>query len=248
MRVTICDDKKSVASNAAQLGIREIQQAVETNGKAVIALSTGLSQIDMLASLSKADIPWEKIEVFHLDEYVGLSADHKASFRRYLDENFCSRVAHLGHFYAIHGDSTDIPGEVLRLNTLLADKSIDVAFLGIGENGHIAFNDPPADFDNTNPFTVVTLEQRCLRQQVNEGWFEKEEDVPKRAITMTIRQILKSHHIIACVPEVRKARAVAMCLFDQISSYAPCTVLRGRTNCDLFLDRPSATLVFGDRR
>lgn len=248
MRVTICDDKRDLGFQAAQAGVWKIQQAIATNGSAVVVLATGVSQFELLDELVKADIDWSKVEVFHLCEYVGLDAGHPASFRTYLQKRFIDRVTGLKAFHAIEGDAADLDGEVRRLCALLAGKNVDLMFLGIGENGHLAFNDPPANFDIDNPYLLVNLENRSRKQQVGEGWFKTLDEVPERAITVSIRQILKSRCIICAVPDQRKARAVAMCLYDQISPLSPCTVLRRRVECSLFIDRPSSMLVFGDRR
>ena len=248
MRVTICEDKHDLGFQAAKLGIQAIQEAIEKKGHAVIVLATGLSQFALYEHLVKADIPWDKVEAFHLDEYVGIQETHPASFRRYIQTRFIDKVKNLQIFHGIQGDAEDIAAEVTRLNQLLTGKEIDVAFLGIGENGHIAFNDPPANFETNDPFIVVELEERCRRQQVSEKWFPTLEEVPLQAITLSVRQILRSHCLICSVPDQRKARAVAMCMYDQLSAYAPCTVLRTKTECTLLLDRPSSLLILGDRR
>ncbi|MDD3059094.1 MAG: 6-phosphogluconolactonase, partial [Sphaerochaeta sp.] len=166
----------------------------------------------------------------------------------YLNNRFVKKVLKLGAFHAINGDAEDLPAEIARLNALVADQEIDVAFLGIGENGHIGFNDPPANFETNDPYIIVDLEERCRRQQVSEGWFPTLEEVPSKAITMSVRQILKARNLICSVPDQRKARAVAMCMYDQISVYAPCSALRTKKECTLLLDRPSSLLVMGDRR
>jgi len=249
MRVIVCDNKASLAESAADMGISEIKEAINTRGKAVIVLSTGLSQVDMLARLVKADIPWGNVEVFHIAEYVGLPADAPSSFHHYLVEHFTKQVPDLGAFHFIDGNAPDMGAELKRLDTLIMDKTVDVAFIGVGENGHIGFNDPPmAKIRTDEPFIEVTLPERCRKQQAGEGWFPTFEEVPQKAITMSVRQVLKAKHIIATVPDLRKARAVAMCLFDEVSPFAPCAMLRWHDGCDLFVDRPSATLVFGDRR
>jgi glucosamine-6-phosphate deaminase len=248
MRVVLSEDKMEMASYAAETGIRKIKEAIGRKGKAVIVLATGLSQVDMLSSLVKADIPWEKVEVFHLDEYVALPQDDPASFHSYLERYFTSKVKSLGSFHAIDGNAKDLGAEVSRLNALIDGKEIDVAFLGIGENGHLAFNDPPADLDTKSPFITVNLDERCRRQQVAEGWFPSLESVPQAAITMSVRQIIKAKSIIATVPDLRKARAVAMCMFDEVGANAPCAILRWCENCELCIDRQSAALVYGDRR
>lgn len=248
MRMILSDDKLSMAQTAAELGERKIREAIAQRGKAVIALSTGLSQIDMLSFLTASDIPWEKVEAFHTDEYVHLPVTHPASSRCYLQKYFLDRTKDLAAFHAVDGNAQDIKAEISRLNALMADKTVDVSFIGIGENGHIAFNDPPADIDTGEAFIKVTLDERCRRQQCNEGWFPSVPDVPREAVTMSVRQIMKSRQVIATVPDMRKARAVAMCLFDEVSSYSPCAMLRWHADCDLCIDRQSAALVFGDRR
>ncbi len=248
MRTMICDDKRDLGYQAACAGAVKIREAIQEKGHATIVLATGVSQFEMLDALVKMDIDWSKVEAFHLDEYVGLSASHDASFRKYLHDRFEALVPTLQAFHYINADEPDLHGEVARLNSMMENRVVDVTFLGIGENGHLAFNDPPADFDTDQPYIIVKLEQRCRKQQVGEGWFASLEEVPTQAISMSIRQILKSRMIICSVPDQRKARAVAMCLFDQISPLAPCTVLRRRTDCSLYLDRPSSMLVFGDRR
>jgi glucosamine-6-phosphate deaminase len=249
MRVILCDDKASLADGAADTGSRWIREAIAKKGKAVIVLSTGLSQVDMLSRLVKADIPWDKVEAFHVDEYVGLPTTDTASFHSYLETYFVKRIPSLGEIHFIDGNAKDIESEIARLNALIAHKTVDVAFIGVGENGHIAFNDPPmAKIHTEESFIQVTLADRCRRQQVAEGWFSSMDAVPQQAITMSVRQILKAKHIIASVPDLRKAKAVAMCLFDEASPFAPCAMLRWHNGCDLFIDRPSATLVLGDRR
>jgi len=248
MRVTICENKQDLGFQAAKLGIDAIQSAIEKQGKAVVVLSTGLSQLVMYEYLVQASIPWEKVEVFHLDEYVGLKENHKASIRGYLKTHFFDKVKSAGTFHAIQGDSKDIDAEVQRLNALIGNRKIDLLFLGIGENGHIAFNDPPANIMTKQPYIVVDLDSRNRKQQVREQWFSSLEEVPKQAISMSVQQIMKAKTIVCSVPDQRKARSVAMCLYDQISVFAPCAVLRGKEECTLLLDRPSSMLIMGDRR
>lgn len=248
MRVTICEDKRDVGFQAAQAGALKIQQAIATKGSAVIVLATGASQFEMLDALVQRDVDWSKVEAFQLDEYVGIPDSHPASFQKYLRDRFMSQVKNLKAFHAIDGSAENPEAEAERLSALIAERPVDVMFLGIGENGHLAFNNPPANFDTEEPYLVVTLTERCRKQQVGEGWFPCIDDVPVRAISMSIRQILRSRSIVCSVPDKRKARAVAMCLYDQISPLSPCSVLRRRNECSLFLDRPSSMLVFGDRR
>lgn len=248
MRVIMCEDKHEMGYQAAQLGISLIKEAIERKGQAVIVVATGLSQFSLYAHLGEANLDWSKVEAFGLNEYVNLPDTHPSSFRYYLKTRFVKKVQHLGAFHAVNGDAEDLNAEIERLNALIREKDVDVAFLGIGENGHIGFNDPPANFETNAPYIVVELEERCRRQQVSEGWFATLEEVPRQAVTMSVRQILKAKNLVCSVPDQRKARAVAMCLYDQISVYAPCTVLRTKKECTLLLDRPSSLLVMGDRR
>ncbi len=248
MRVTICENKQDLGLQAAKLGIETIQSAIEKKGKAVVVLSTGVSQFILYEHLVAAPIPWEKVEVFHLDEYVGLKSDHKASIRGFLQTHFIDKVQNLGSFYPIQGDSENLEAEVRKLNSLIEGKTIDLLFLAIGENGHIAFNDPPADILTQQPYIIVDLENRNRKQQVRERWFSDLEEVPTQAISMSVQQILKAKTIVCAVPDQRKARSVAMCMYDQASVFAPCAMLRFKEDCTLLLDRPSSMLIMGDRR
>ncbi len=248
MRVTICENKQDLGFQAAKLGIEAIQAAIEKKGKAVVVLSTGVSQYIMYEHLTKASIPWDKVEAFHLDEYVGVKDTHRASIRGFLKNNFINKVGKLETFHPIRGESKDIEAEVEKLNSLIKSKRIDVLFLAIGENGHIAFNDPPANIITKQPYIVVELDDRNRKQQVRDGWFDSLEDVPTRAISMSVQQIMRAKTIICAVPDRRKARSVAMCMYDQISVFAPCAMLRAKEDCTLLLDRPSSMLIMGDRR
>lgn len=248
MRVTICEDKHDMGYQAAKLGISLIKEAIEQKGRAVVVVATGLSQFSLYAHLGDADLDWSKVEAFGLTEYVNLPDTHPSSFRYYLKTRFVKKVQNLGSFHAINGDAENLHAEVERLNTLIREKEVDVAFLGIGENGHIGFNDPPANFETNDPYIIVDLEERCRRQQVSEGWFPTLDEVPQKAITMSVRQILRAKNLICSVPDQRKARAVAMCLYDQISVYAPCSALRTKKECTLLLDKTSSVLIMGDRR
>ncbi len=248
MRVTICENKQDLGLQAAKLGIEKIVSAIEKRGKAVVVLSTGLSQFIMYEHLVEASIPWDKVEIFHLDEYVGLKATHKASIRGFLKTHFIDKVQGVGTFHPIEGDSKDLNAEVQRLNSLIEGKTIDLLFLAIGENGHIAFNDPPADIMTKQPYIIVDLDSRNRKQQVREKWFPSLEDVPTQAISMSVQQILRAQTIVCAVPDQRKARSVAMCMYDQVSVFAPCALLRTKEDCTLLLDRPSSMLIMGDRR
>ena len=185
--------------------------------------------------------------MFLLDEFIGLPDGHKASSETFLKENFLDFIPQIGSFHPISRDK-DYKKTLKEMNSLMADNPIDVIFICIGENGHLAFNDPPADFDATDPYIVVDLERRSKRQQVSEGWFDSIDEVPEKAITMSIHEILSSRIIICACPDQRKAKAVASCIFDDISPASPCSSIRRRTECTIFLDKQSSRLVFGDFR
>jgi glucosamine-6-phosphate deaminase len=186
-------------------------------------------------------IDWGKVELFHLDEYVGLSADHPASFRRYLKERLIDKTG-LEKYHLLDGE-TDPAAVVSTVGKALLSAPVDTAFVGIGENGHLAFNDPPADFEVDEPYIVVSLDKACRRQQVGEGWFPSLADVPEQAISMTVRQILKANEILCVVPDARKAQAVRSCCEEQVSPLRPASILRSHPNATLFLDTHSAALL-----
>ena len=248
MRVILSDDKISMAQAAAQTGARKINEAIAAQGSATIAVTTGLSQVDMLGFLVREDVDWSKVTAFQLDDFIGLPSEHPSSTRSFLKRNFLSKVPALGAFHAIEGTAADIPAELARLNGLMAGKRLDVGFICIGENGHLAFNDPPADLRTHDAYIRVQLSERGRKQQVNEGWFPTLGEVPHDGITMSVWEMIQSKSLIATVPGVRKARGVAMSLFDEVSPAAPCATLRWHSDCDIFLDRQSATLVYGDLR
>src|SRR5580765_4731110 len=193
MRISRCPSKQQLALDAALAGAEVIRKALHKKGKANIIVATGLSQAAMLSHLVAENLDWGRVTAFHLDEYIGIRATHPASFRRYLQERFVSKVK-LKAFHAIQGEKEPI-GEVKRLNKILGAVDIDVAFVGIGENGHLAFNDPPANVETEEPYLVVTLDEACRRQQTGEGWFTSLDEVPERAISMSIQQILKARQI-----------------------------------------------------
>jgi glucosamine-6-phosphate deaminase len=205
-------------------------------------VGTGASQFEFLESLTRRrDVPWDAVEMFHLDEYIGMSPDHPASFRKYLMERFI-RPTGVRTYHLL--DGTGDPAEVCRTaGAAIQSAPIDLAFVGIGENGHLAFNDPPADFTTTEPFIIVQLDEPCRRQQVGEGWFTSIGDVPERAITMSIRQILASREIICVVPDARKAGAVKRCLEGPVGPDAPASILQTHQNTTVYLDRASAALL-----
>ena len=228
---------KSAALNAAKL----IKKAIGKNGVANIIVATGASQFEMLEELVKEDIDWSKVTAFHLDEYIGISDQHPASFRKYLKERFVDVVSPK-EFHYIDG-SLDTIAECNRLGAIIAKHPIDVAFVGIGENSHLAFNDPPADFEIKDAYLVVNLDEDCRNQQMGEGWFKTLEDVPKQAISMGIKQILKSKAIICCVPDLRKAKAVKASVEGEVSPLIPASIMQQHNATWLYLDKDSSSLL-----
>ncbi|MBN2136179.1 MAG: glucosamine-6-phosphate deaminase [Sedimentisphaerales bacterium] len=232
------------ASAAAGRAVDAINNAVAAKGRANIILATGTSQVEMLGCLTSSKaVDFSKVTMFHLDEYIGLGADHGASFRKYLRERFVDKVGPLKATYFVDGDFADPQQECRRISGIIAEHPIDVALIGIGENGHLAFNDPPADFETEEPYIVVELDEKCRRQQLGEGWFASFEDVPTKAISMSIRQILKSNRLIVTVPDERKARAVKDALQGPVTPMCPASILRQHGNCSIFLDSGSASLL-----
>jgi glucosamine-6-phosphate deaminase len=244
MNLVVSHNPDKLACRAAQHGAALIRQAVADHGTACIILATGASQFEMLRCLvAEPEIPWHRMTAFHLDEYAGLPITHPASFRLYLWQRFASRLpTPLAAFHFIDGEG-DPQAECRRLGELIHRHCVDVAFVGIGENGHLAFNDPPADFQTEEPYLVVPLDEACRRQQVGEGWFQSLDKVPKQAISMSCRQILKSHAIICTVPDERKARAVKACLEGPVSPLAPASILREHPEATIYLDEASASLL-----
>ena len=241
MRICIYEDKKDLGRHAAAIGAEKIREAIAAKGNATIILATGASQFEMLESLVTMEgVAWDKVEVFHLDEYAGLPVTHPASFRKYLMERFERRVPNLKRFNYINADAENLDQEVARISGLLSGRQIDVAFIGIGENGHLAFNDPPADLTIDKPYLVVELDEACRKQQVGEGWFNDIADVPTHAVSMSIPQILKSSSIVCTVPDGRKAAAVEMAVKSPVDPRHPAASLRKHKDCYLMLDKPSA--------
>lgn len=243
MKITQTEDPQGlgkVAGNTAGVLLRE---AIKEKGFANVILATGTSQFETLRQLLKEDdIDWKKVNIFHLDEYIDIPLSHPASFRKYLKERFIDKVGSLGSVYLINGEN-DPDEECERLGEIITKHPIDVALVGIGENGHLAFNDPPADFETEKPYLVVNLDVPCRRQQMNEGWFKTLEDVPQQAISMSIRQILKSKHIICSVPDRRKAKAVKDCLENEVSNLFPASILQTHEDCHIYLDKDSASML-----
>lgn len=247
MRIRIFDDSEALGAAAADDGARAIRAALTERGTARVILATGASQFDMLAALvSEAGISWPDVDCFHLDEYVGIDSSHPASFRRYLKERFVDRLPEGVKSFGFL--DTERPLDELRrdLGAAVAAAPIDVAFIGIGENAHLAFNDPPADFDTEEPYLVVDLDEACRKQQYGEGWFPTLDAVPKQAVSMSVRQILKSRKIVCSVPDARKARAVRESLEGPIDPQVPASILRTHGDATLYLDRESAAQLSRD--
>ena len=244
MHIEIFNDKALLGQAAADAGAALIRSAIAKDGEATIIVATGASQFDMLAALVRAPgIDWSKVTAFHLDEYVGLPESHGASFRKYLRERFLAHVPALKHFIPVNGDAADLQAEIARLNALIRGRRIAVCFAGIGENGHLAFNDPPADFDTEEPYLVVTLDDACRRQQMGEGWFPTLADVPARAISMSIKQMMKSDTLILSVSDTRKAKAMKGALEGPLSNLCPASIVRTHRDCRLFADPAAASLL-----
>ncbi len=244
MNFTIYENEKMLGQAAAKMAAEAIRQAAQYQDKVILLVATGASQFSTLKYLAEQkNIPWEKVEAFHLDEYVGISAEHPASFRKYLNERFVAKVQGLKKMTLVNGEAEDLNKEIERLNALITHEKIDVCLAGVGENGHLAFNDPPANLTTTQPYIIVDLDQGCRQQQCNEGWFDTIEDVPVKAISMSIQQIFKSKKIILSVPGTRKAPAVKNTINGKISPEYPSAILQNHTNCELLLDKESARLL-----
>jgi glucosamine-6-phosphate deaminase len=243
MNIKITDNPVELGKVSAAAAVEGIINAIKEKGQANVILATGASQFETLKNLVEdTTIDWSKVVMFHLDEYIGLPETAPASFRKYLKERFLNLVSPLKASYLVNGE-TDPEGECKRLNQIITDHPIDVAFVGIGENGHLAFNDPPADFDTVSPYIVVDLDVKCRLQQFNEGWFPSLAEVPKKAISMSIKQICKSKMIICSVPDSRKAEAVKNTLENKVSNNDPASILQTHTNCLFILDKSSASLL-----
>jgi glucosamine-6-phosphate deaminase len=238
----IFEEKKELAQAAAVQAATAIRGAIKERGLARIVAATGSSQFEFLEELTAtAGIDWQKVELFHLDEYIGIPMTHPASFRKYLQERLIDKTG-ITLLHLLNGE--DNPAEIIRrASEAIKSAPIDVTFAGIGENGHLAFNDPPADFETSDPYFIVNLDDVCRKQQVGEGWFAGLSDVPEQAISMSVRQILNSKEIIAVVPDARKAQAVKACFEGPISPMAPASILRTHAHATVYLDRQSAALL-----
>src|SRR5438128_710840 len=242
MIIKVFNDKLSLANAAAEQAAEQIRNAISQKGSARIIAATGASQFDFLDALTAApDVEWTRVEMFHLDEYIGLPLSHPASFRGYLLKRLINKVG-ITRYHLLDGESD--PASVAReVGAELASAPVDVAFVGIGENGHLAFNDPPADFETEEPYLIVDLDEACRQQQVGEAWFSDISQVPRQALSMSVRQILKAKEILAVVPDSRKAQAVRACFEGEISPMAPASILRTHSNATVYLDRNSAALL-----
>ena len=243
MRIKVFEDKASLSKAAAEHAATAIRVAIRDHGHARVIAATAASQLEFLDSLTKVTgIDWQRVEVFHLDEYIGLLISHPGSFRKMLLEQLVGKAG-IKKYHLLDGDAADPVEVIRRIGQQLASAPVDVAFLGIGENGHIAFNDPPANLSTEEPYIIVTLDEACRRQQVGEAWFADLSAVPTQAISMSVRQILKSKEILAVVPDTRKAQAVKACLEGEVSPMAPASILRTHANATVYLDKSSASLL-----
>lgn len=243
MLLRLFKDPSTLARAAAEQAAAAIRKAIAECDRCRIVLATGTSQFAFLDALtSTVGLEWNKVEAFHLDEYVGIPITHPASFRKILLERVINKVG-ISKYWFIHGDASDLSGALDDVGRELTSTPVDVAFVGIGENGHIAFNDPPANFNTAEPYVVVELDEACRRQQVGEGWFPDISQVPRQAISMSVQQIMKTLQIVAVVPDRRKARAVKLCIEGEISPLAPGSILRRHANTTVYLDKDSASLL-----
>ncbi|AYB30948.1 glucosamine-6-phosphate deaminase [Chryseolinea soli] len=242
MDIKIAENASELGRSAGAAAAQAIREAIASKGSAHIILATGTSQFETLKQLISENIDWSKVVMFHLDEYIDLPVTHPASFRKYLQEKFISKVPALKAAYLINGE-VDPQAECDRLGKAITSHPIDVALVGIGENGHLAFNDPPADFATEKPYIIVELDQACRQQQLGEGWFKSLEEVPPQAISMSVKQILKSKIIICSVPDSRKATAVKNTVEQKVSNLYPASILQQHADCRLYLDKNSAALL-----
>jgi glucosamine-6-phosphate deaminase len=242
VEIKIFETKVELGQAAARDAAKIINQAINERDAAYVIAATGASQFEFLDALAQEEIHWTKVVFFHLDEYVGLPESHPASFRRYLKERVVSRI-HPQTFHFLEGEADDVHKESRRVGDLITQQTIDVAFVGIGENGHLAFNDPPADFNTEEPYIVVNLDDACRQQQVGEGWFKSIAEVPTQAISMSIKQILKSRNILCIVPEQRKAEAVRASVKLEVSPLRPASILQQHEHVTLYLDHHSSSLL-----
>jgi glucosamine-6-phosphate deaminase len=242
MKLRLEADRRMMSAAAAEHAASTIRRLLARPGSIRIVAATGASQLEFLQALtSLPDVDWTRVELFHLDEYVGIPENHPASFRRYLRENLIDKTG-ISNYHFLDGTSR-VEDVIRDIGRELSSAPIDVMFAGIGENGHLAFNDPPADFETTDPYILVNLDETCRRQQVGEGWFASIDDVPRRAISMSIRQMMKADEVLLIVPDARKAAAVKAALEGEITPYVPASIIRTHPNVTLYLDEPAASML-----
>jgi glucosamine-6-phosphate deaminase len=241
MIINICENAAELGLKAARLAAEKLNESIAGRGEARLVVSTGSSQFETLSALLNENVSWEKVEIFHLDEYIGLPVTHPASFRKYLYERFINHIK----VKAFH--SVDVEGSIEQMIKVLTEeirkKPVDLGLIGIGVNGHIAFNDPPADFDTREAYFVVNLDNECRMQQVNEGWFKSLEEVPAQAVSMTPWQIMQCKSIISCVPHKVKATAIRNTLLNKMTEIVPATLLKQHQDYQLFIDKNSSSEI-----
>jgi len=242
LSVEIYKNKHDLGKAAAEIAGKQIKRAINQKGEAVVLFASAGSQIEFIKSLITHDVGWNHVCVFHLDEYIGISAQHPASFRRFLYDRVLNKVS-IGKFYPIEGENPDSDHECQRIDKIFSQKNVDIACIGIGENGHIAFNEPPAYFNDEVNFKIIELDNISRMQQVKEGWFNRLEEVPEKAITMTIPAILSSKSIVCSVSDERKAKAVKNTLEGSVSPDVPASILRNHPQATLLLDISSASAL-----
>jgi len=242
LKIIVKDDPLELGKAAGHAAAQMIRRIINEKDRANIILATGTSQFETLSQLTKEDLDWSKVTMFHLDEYIGLPESSPASFRKYLKKRFIQKIARLRDIFLINGEEDPVK-ECLRLGEIIKKNPVDLALVGIGENGHLGFNDPPADFETKEPFIVTELEVKCRNQQLGEGWFKTIDEVPLRAITMSIHQIMKSGQVLCSVPDSRKAHAVQECFENEVSNLFPASILQTHPDCICFLDKFSASLL-----
>ena len=243
LRVEIFEKKENMGQDSADFVYEKLNKAIKEKGSANLILGTGASQYPLHEFLLKKDLDWTKINLFHLDEYIGLSAQNPASFRNFLKERIADKVNPKNVYY-IEGDADDIDAEIRRYEKLLKDNPVDVACIGIGENGHIAFNEPAvADFNDPEYLKVVEMDEATRKQQVGEGWFPTIKHVPERAVTLTITAIMDCKFLCCTVPDGRKSEAVYNTLYGGIRTACPASILREHNNAVLFLDSFAAIKI-----
>jgi glucosamine-6-phosphate deaminase len=241
MIINISKDASDLGNQAAHFATQKLKEAIQKNGEARMIVSTGVSQFETFQALLREDIEWGRVEVFHLDEYIGIPNTHEASFRKYLNDRFIRHLK-IKKFHSVDVEN-DIIKKIKDLTTEIRKKPVDLGLIGIGVNGHIAFNDPPADFNTREAYIIVNLDEQCRLQQVNEGWFSSMDEVPSQAVSMTPWQIMQCKTIISCVPHKVKAISVRNTLINKLTEVVPATILKQHKDYHLYLDANSASEI-----